>query len=144
MIETIIAAVMPLFGELIDRAFPDSEAREKARLEIYAKMQENLNALDLAQMEVNKTEAQHASVFVAGWRPFIGWVCGFAFAYHYILLPFMMFICTAAGRQFSAPEFDMEAMMYVLGGMLGLGTMRSVEKVKGVTAGLSGILPWKK
>lgn len=145
MLPIIVSALSPIVSDLIDRAFPDSEKRELARHEIMAKMQDSLNALDLAQMDVNKQEAMHASIFVAGWRPFIGWVCGIAFAYHYIVQPLLVFLLAAAGRTVTPPAFDMEAMMYVLGGMLGLGGLRTIEKAKGIgTAGLSGQLPWRK
>lgn len=139
----IITAVAPVIGELIDRAFPDSAEREAKRLEYNIKMQEVLNSIDLAQVEVNKIEAQNNMLFVAGWRPFIGWVCGAAFAYHFVLLPFLVFIIDLLGYQVTPPVLDIGSLVTVLMGMLGLGTMRSVEKVKGVTTGLAGTLPWK-
>lgn len=84
------------------------------------------------QIEVNKTEAAHRSVFVAGWRPFIGWVCGTAFAYHFIIQPLLFLALTIAGKDLSAlPEFDISALLTVLGGMLGLGGLRTFEKLKG-------------
>ena len=141
-IPAIIAALTPVVGDLIDRAFPDSEKRELARLEIYTKIQESLNQVDLGQMEVNKAEAANASMFVAGWRPFVGWVCGLAFAYHFIVQPFIMFVCALFDRAVILPAFDMDSLFSVLMGMLGLGAMRSWEKGKGVTMGLSGHLPW--
>lgn len=147
MIPALIAAATPLFGELIDRAFPNSTERELKRLEYNQKLQETLNQLDLAQIEVNKAEAASASMFVAGWRPFIGWVCGCAFAYNLIMQPFMQFVLSAAGYPPSSlPELDSELLGWAMGGMLGLGTMRTVEKVKGVTTGLAGTvtLPWLK
>lgn len=139
----LLNGIFPIVGDLIDRAFPDSAAREQARLEIYAKMQDQMAQLDLAQLEVNKQEAAHASIFVAGWRPFIGWVCGFAFGYILILQPFMLFGFAAAGHPVKdLPEIDTELLGWALGGILGLGTMRSVEKIKGVSMGLTGTLPW--
>ncbi len=89
------------------------------------------------QADINKQEAAHASIFVAGWRPFIGWVCGTAFAYHYILQPFLVFTLTAAGHPVNLPTFDMGALITVLGGMLGLAGMRTFEKNKGVTLGMA-------
>lgn len=147
MVAPILAAVIPklvdIFGGALESAFPDSAEREAKRLEYSLKMQETLNQLDLAQIEVNKTEAQHASLFVAGWRPWIGWVCGFAFAYILIVQPFLAFCFAAAGHPIEKlPEIDSDLLGWALGGMLGLGTMRTVEKVKGVTTGLTGVLPW--
>ena len=124
--------------------FPDDKEREAKRLEYALKVQETINQIDLAQIELNKTEAQSASLFVAGWRPFIGWVCGFAFAYILILQPFMAFIFAAFGEPVKdLPMIDGDLLGWAMGGMLGLGGMRSYEKVKGVTVGLAG-LPWKE
>ena len=87
----------------------------------------------LKQLEVNQVEAKHPSVFVSGWRPAIGWVCGVAFAYGYILQPFMEFIIRIWIPDFPAPpSIDFTAMLPVLFGMLGLGGMRSWEKNKDI------------
>lgn len=150
MVAPIIVAAIPkvldIFGDALQSLFPDSAEREQKRLEYAIKVQETLNQLDLAQIEVNKVEAQSASLFVAGWRPFIGWVCGFAFAYTLIIQPFLIFLLAAAGHPLkdALPNIDGDLLLYAMGGLLGLGTMRTVEKVKGVTVGLSGSLPWRK
>ena len=86
------------------------------------------------QLEINKAEATHKSIFVAGWRPFIGWTCGIALCWHFVIAPFTMFIC--AYLMVAIPElptFDMGSLMTVLMGMLGLGGLRSFEKYKGLT-----------
>ena len=98
-------------------------------------MAEN-HATELAkgQIEINKAEAQHKSIFVAGWRPFIGWTCGVALCWHFVLQPVTLFVCTYIG--FIVPElptFDMGSLMTILGGLLGLGTLRTYEKQKGLT-----------
>ena len=86
-----------------------------------------------AQIEVNKLEATHASVFVAGWRPFCGWICGSGLAYHFILQPLLVFVVTVVKWQVPPlPVFDMGTLTTVLLGMLGLGGLRSFEKVKDV------------
>jgi hypothetical protein len=85
------------------------------------------------QVDINKLEALSPSVFVAGWRPFIGWVCGSAFAMHYLLLPLANWLLGAFGRPPVAVAFDMETLLTVLGGMLGLGALRTVEKIQKVT-----------
>ena len=88
----------------------------------------------LAQIEVNKAEAASGSVFKGGWRPFIGWVCGAAFAYHFVLQPFIVFGVTVAGVEMpELPTFDMGSLMTVMMGMLGLGGLRSYEKKQGLT-----------
>lgn len=145
----LIAAAVPqiigIFGDIFQTMFPDSAEREQKRLEYSLKVQESLNQLDLAQIEVNKVEAQSASMFVAGWRPAIGWVCAAAFAYTLIIQPFLAFTLAAYGTPVQElPAIDGDLLGWAMGGMLGLGTMRTVEKVKGVTTGLAGTLPWLK
>ena len=88
---------------------------------------------ELRQIEVNAKEAEHASVFVSGWRPFVGWVCGSALAYTYIVQPFLTFSLRVWQPDFpEPPSLDLGELMPVLLGMLGLGAMRSYEKTKGV------------
>ncbi len=78
--------------------------------------------------QVNEAEARHRSIFVAGWRPFIGWICGLAFAFHYIALPLIL-----TYTDHTPPEFDTNSLFTVLMGMLGLGAMRTYEKKQGNT-----------
>ena len=80
--------------------------------------------------QVNALEAQHRSVFVAGWRPFIGWICGIAFGYHYILLPFAKSIAAYNGIEVEWPVLETDQLFTVLMGMLGLGGLRTYEKLK--------------
>ena len=81
------------------------------------------------QTKINEVEAQHRSIFVAGWRPFIGWCCGLAFAYHFVIFPIIQTIYTE--QEF--PVLDTEPLFTVLMGMLGLGGLRTFEKLKGKT-----------
>ena len=87
--------------------------------------------LATGQQEVNKVEAASTSLFVAGWRPFIGWVCGAAFAFKFIGGPLAVVLMSMAGHPITLPEFDFTEMSTVLLGMLGLGGLRTIEKVKG-------------
>ncbi len=91
--------------------------------------------LKMAQMDVNKTEAQHKSIFVAGWRPFIGWISGSALAYNYIVQPILFVWLSAAGISVEMPQLDIGTLMMLMGGMLGFGAFRTFEKVKGVERG---------
>lgn len=128
-----------LFGlgtAIIERMFPSEEQRSAALL----KLKELEQKGELAQLAVNQAEAANPSIFVAGWRPFIGWVCGFAFAYSFLVQPFMTFIAwavfTATGHVFpldTLPQLNMSDLMTVLFGMLGLGWMRSQDKRAGVS-----------
>lgn len=128
-----ISAIANTVTTIIDKIFPDAGQAAQAKLEL-AKMQlkGDIDAL-AGQLAINQAEAGHSSVFVAGWRPFIGWVCGCSFAYMYLVGPIITQISIAYGYNWPLPPVDMENMLYLLGGMLGLGGLRSYEKVKGVT-----------
>ena len=121
-------------SSLLDKFIPDATERQKLAHEIATMAEKNMHEISMAQIEVNKTEAASNSIFKGGWRPFIGWVCGVAFAYHFVLQPFLIFILTTLGQPVPyLPEFDMASLMTVLGGLLGLGGLRTFEKYKGVT-----------
>ena len=120
-----------LFG-LIDKLFTSEDERMAAKLKVL----ELEKSGELAQIAVNAQEARHDSIFVAGWRPFIGWVCGLAFTWAFLLYPVLSFFVVAFGIPVDltlVPELDLAAMMPVLMGMLGLGAMRSWEKREGVS-----------
>ena len=134
MISTIVSALLPSAGKVIDRLVPDKNAAAKAKQELEAELIKAATKANLAQLEVNKVEAGHRSVFVAGWRPFIGWTCGVALAWHFVLAPITLFATSWAGVDIPPlPVFDMDSLMTVLLGMLGLGGMRTYEKFKGVS-----------
>ena len=132
-------------SRLLDKIIPDETARDKAKLELLkAEREQDFEQLkmafqaDQAQIAVNAEEAKSSNLFVAGWRPFIGWVCGVAFAYHFIAQPLLAFLLVnlppeiGVGKNLVLPTFDMNNLYTVLGGILGLGSLRTVEKIKGV------------
>ena len=82
------------------------------------------------QTKINKIEASHRTVFVAGWRPFIGWVCGVALAYNFVIRDLFIWITKTAD---APPALQMEHLMTVLLGMLGLGGLRTYEKLNDKT-----------
>lgn len=128
----VLAPVLELGSKLIDRWFPNPEDKAKAELELFKTAQEgDLKAL-LGQLEINAKEAAHPSVFVAGWRPFVGWGSGFGFLYATIIHNVMSWVATIKGWP-APPAVDVETLLYVLLGMLGLGGLRTYEKVKGAT-----------
>ena len=130
MLKDFIDPIADLLGKFI----PDKTEKLKLAHEIATLAQKHAHENALAQIEVNKVEAASNSIFKSGWRPAIGWVCGFAFAYHFVLQPLLVFILTYAGHPVpELPEFDMASLMTVLGGLLGLGGLRTFEKYKGVT-----------
>jgi len=120
--------------EVAGRFLPeDKEKRAAAEREIEAQLTTHLAKIDLAQLDINKTEAAHRSVFVSGWRPFIGWSCGAAMALNFIVFPLASFVLAQTGHLVELPTLDMSQMMPVLMGLLGLGGLRTFEKVKQVS-----------
>ena len=125
-----ITAISDLIKTGLEKWIPDANAREQAASQLAAQV----HAQTMAQIEVNKVEAASSSLFVAGWRPFVGWACGSAYAYTFVVQPFLIFLLTAAQVHMDIaqlPVLDMGELGVVLFGMLGLGAMRSYEKVKG-------------
>ena len=130
-----ITAGLELGGKILDKLFPNPE--ERAALQV--KLIELQQSGELAQIEVNKIEAANENLFVSGWRPFIGWVCGIAFAYHLVFQPLLSFLLANAGHQTALPVFDRAMLTDTLFGMLGFGSLRTVEKMAN-----KGSLPWQK
>ncbi len=115
---------------IINKFIPDKNEAAKAAAEYEAALL-NIQAQQAAgQTEVNKIEAGNDNIFVAGWRPFIGWTCGVAFAYHYVIQPIVLLICVISNTPIIKPEFDMDTLLTVLLGMLGLGGLRTYEKIR--------------
>ena len=126
------ALIGPVTG-LLDKFVEDKDQKAALAHEISTMADRHAQELALAQVEVNKAEAASNSVWKGGWRPFVGWVCGTAFAYHFVLQPLAIFGLAAYGMEVPPlPNFDMGQLMTVLMGMLGLGGLRSFEKSKGV------------
>ena len=123
----------PVTG-LLDKFVEDKDQKAKLAHELATMADRHAQDLALAQIEVNKAEAASGSLFKGGWRPFIGWVCGGAFAYHFVLQPVIVFGVLTAGIDLPPlPEFDMASLMTVMMGMLGLGGLRTYEKQKGIS-----------
>ena len=126
------ALIGPVTG-LLDKFVEDKDQKAALAHEISTMADRHAQELALAQVEVNKAEAASGSVWKGGWRPFVGWLCGTAFAYHFVIQPLAIFVVAAYGMEIPAlPEFDMGQLMTVLMGMLGLGGLRSFEKYKHV------------
>ena len=128
-----ISAALDLGNTLINKIFPDPAQADAAKLELLKLQQSGELAVMTAQTDINKEEAKSTSLFVSGWRPFVGWVSGSAFALHFLLIPIANFILVANDHKEVVLAFDMQTLLTVLMGLLGLGGMRSYEKVKGVT-----------
>lgn len=128
------ALVGPVTG-LLDKFIEDKDQKVALAHEISTMADRHAQELALAQVEVNKAEAASSSVWKGGWRPFVGWVCGTAFAYHFVIQPLAIFGLAAYGMEVpELPNFEMGQLMTVLMGMLGLGGLRSFEKFKRVAS----------
>ena len=129
----IQALIGPVTG-LLDKFIEDKDQKNALAHEIATLAEKQAHEAAIAQVEVNKQEAQHRSIFVAGWRPCVGWVTALALAWHFIVSPFILFAVAIAGIEIpELPSFDMETLTTILLGMLGLGGLRSFEKFKGVS-----------
>lgn len=129
MLEALIGPVT----SLLDKFIPDAGERDRLAHEIATMSERHAQELAKGQLEVNKAEAAHKSMFVAGWRPFVGWTCGLALFWHFLGLPVTLFVTAYLGTELpTLPTFDMQSLMTVLLGMLGLGGLRTFEKAKGI------------
>ena len=136
-----ITILLGIGSKVIDKIFPDPAQRDAAKLELL-KMQQAGELAQLAadtnlmieQLKVNQAEAQNPSVLVSGWRPMIGWVCGAACAWNWIGLPIVKLGLAIAGHQINLAPADLTEMLPILMGMLGLGGLRTLEKLQGRAA----------
>ena len=124
----LVGSVINGIGDRRSRKYELEKTIDMKKIEAAAAIDSSVVALQLAQIEVNKAEAASRSFFVAGWRPFIGWTCGFALLYNVIFSPLL------EGLGFQMPGVDPSLLYPVLLGMLGLGGMRSLDKKTGSTA----------
>ncbi len=121
-----LSALIGPVSAILDKVIPDKDLREKLSHEIATMAERHSQEQVMAQIEVNKAEAAHKSLFIAGWRPAIGWICGFALLYSTIISPVI-------GIWVEVPEIDTSLLTSTMLGMLGLGAMRTFEKTKGVS-----------
>lgn len=136
-----ITILLGLGSKVIDKIWPDPIQRDQAKLELMKMQQAGELAqlaaetnLMIAQVKVNEEEAQSTSVFVSGWRPMIGWVCGSACAFNWIGLPIAKLVLLSTGHDIAISPADLSEMMPILLGMLGLGGLRTIEKLNGKAA----------
>jgi hypothetical protein len=125
-------AIVEIGARLLDKIIPDKAAREKAQAELLKAAQDQDFQLALGQIEVNKAEAAHSSIFVAGWRPGLGWICVAGLAYNFIVYPLLTWLVVVGNAEFTPPPLMSDNLMELVLGMLGLGALRTAEKWKGV------------
>ena len=121
-----VGQVADLVTTVVNKIWPDKSEQEK---------QELAAALTVVQgqLEINKVEAAHSSIFVAGWRPASGWICNIGLLYTFLLQPLLTWLCTVAGVA-QPPGIPFDALYVLLGSLLGVGTLRTVDKIKGVSS----------
>lgn len=134
-----ILEFLPVIGKVLDRVLPDKAAAEASKIKVMELIQAgelaHLDAevkLATGQIDINKAEATNPSIFVSGWRPFVGWICGSACAVQFLIGPLATFVAGLMGKSVTFPALDMGTLLTLLLGMLGLGGMRTLEKVNGV------------
>jgi len=120
-----VTAGLELANTVVKTIWPDKSEQERAQLAAAVQLVQG-------QMEINKAEATNPSIFVSGWRPFVGWVCGGACAWNWIGLPIMKLALAVMDRQVNLAPADLSEMLPLLLGLLGLGGLRTFERVKGV------------
>jgi roadblock/LC7 domain-containing protein len=128
----VVTALLPALGTLIDRLIPDRAAAEKAKAEMEQQLVTAANAAAMAQVEVNKVEAAHSSVFVAGWRPSIGWVCAAGLAWAFVVAPIASWALMVLGIKAELPAIQFDHLFELVLAMLGIGGLRTFEKLRGV------------
>ena len=128
---SLLSNLIQPVSKILDKPIPDQDLKRKLSHEIATMSEKHAQDLALAQIEVNAAEAASGSLFKGGWRPFVGWVCGVAFCYHFILQPVIIFIVALIGMDIpDLPSFEMGTLLTVLGG---IGSLRTYEKQKGLT-----------
>ena len=120
----IIDTILSTVGTVIDRVVPDKNAREKAKEELERALNDQDFQIALEQIKVNAEEAKSESLFKSGWRPSVGWICSIAFALHFVILPLFNYIVMLCGGQPILVPFQMDTLLTVLLGLLGMGTLK--------------------
>ena len=123
---SILGSIIGPATQLLDKVIEDKDEKNRIAFELSTLAERHATELAKGQLEVNKVEAAHHSIFVSGWRPCIGWVCALGLLYNTILSNIL-------GIWVEVPEIDTTLLVPVMMGMLGIGAMRTVEKVKGVS-----------
>ena len=129
-----LSAIAGLADTLINKIWPDPAARASAEAQLIKAQMDAALASVQQQIDINKIEAASPNIWTSGWRPGIGWTCGAAFALHFVVLPVLNWIIGLFGHAPVVIPFDMDTLSTVLMGMLGLGGLRTFEKVRGIAS----------
>lgn len=127
-----LTAAFDIGSKLIAHWFPDPAVAAEKELELFKLKQSGELSVITGQIDINKAEAGNPSVFVSGWRPFVGWVCGIGLAMQFLVSPLITWVALVFGKVIVLPPLDMSTLITMLGGLLGLGALRTVEKINEV------------
>ena len=131
MLQALLPLLAPVLEKLVDR-IPDPQEKERAKADAAKQLLDVLSAADTRQIEVNKVEAASASVFVAGWRPAVGWICAAGVCYQFVARPLAQALVMIWQSGFQMPQIETADLLYLLGCLLGVAGLRSFEKLRGV------------
>jgi hypothetical protein len=136
----LLGGLFDLAGKVFDKIFPNPQQAAEAKLKLFEMQQagelkvlEAETALAVGQMKINEIEAGSDSFFKSGWRPAVGWICVFGLFYQFVFLPFATFFLALYKVTAVMPAMDLNTLMTLLFGLLGLGGYRTIEKLKGIT-----------
>ena len=124
----IVESVVGVAGKVLDKFVEDKDLKRK----LNAELKSQIISLDLAQAQTNLEQAKHSSVFIAGARPAIMWICAFGLGWQFVFQPVAAWILAVSGSELMLPLFETEGLMPLTLSLLGLGSMRSFEKFKGI------------
>tara|TARA_R110000737_G_scaffold119574_1_gene151954 strand:- start:117 stop:533 length:417 start_codon:yes stop_codon:yes gene_type:complete len=128
----ILSSLLPVATKIIDRVVPDKNAAQKAKISMEKELTTAFNKANLAQIETNKIQAAHPSIFVSGARPAIMWICAFGLGWQFVFQPVAVWVLALTDAGVALPIIETEGLMSLTLALLGLGGMRSFEKSKGV------------
>ena len=128
-----ITAGIEVLGKVLDRILPNKAEADRAKAELLTMQAKGELDQLMGQLEINKIEASHSSIFVAGWRPASGWICNIGLLYTFLIQPLLTWMATIATIPVP-PQIPFDALYVLLGSLLGVGTLRTVDKVKGVAS----------
>jgi hypothetical protein len=133
MITALIPQLLPLISSVIDKTIPDENGKAKALQDIEKTLIDNASNINLAQIATNQTEAKHKNIFVAGWRPAIGWSCALGIFWLFIGANFAQWGMNMAGIEGEVPTVPSDVLLELTFAMLGMAGLRTFEKIKGVS-----------
>ena len=127
-----VLSILEIGAKLLDKVIPDKDAREKAQSELFKAAQDQDFQLALAQIKVNEEEAKSENLFKSGWRPAIGWICVFGLAYNFVIYNILLWFINIYQLNVTPPALMSDILMELVFALLGLGSLRTFEKIKGV------------